>query len=87
MSPETVRSSSMIAEEPIIVRFPTIHSRLHLQYHCAEIPKERTGNDNFIARSSTDVSPVLVLDQDGNLRQDTIEVIQTIKTYNNIIAT
>jgi len=87
MNAEAVKASAMISHGPIIVRFPTIHSRIHLRYHSEEIPKEWVGNTQFVSRLSKDLAPVVVIDDSGILTSETMQVLDTMKTYELILAT
>jgi len=83
----TVKASSELIGKPIIVRFPTINSRLHLQKHTYEIPPEWVWNKQFVPTLSSEVNPVKILDKSWSLSEETKGVVDTIKKYDNILAT
>lgn len=87
LNPEAIYSASIISREPIIVWFPTISAQNFLDKTKYEIAKEWVQKKDFKARSSKNVKGIYILDQKGGLNKKTIEVLQTIKKTNSILAT
>lgn len=81
LNSESIYSSSLISQLPIMVWFPTINAGNFLKKTEFEIASEWVRNKEFVARKSKDVKPV-------QLKSKKIaEVLKTIKTYNAILAT
>lgn len=76
----------MVANDKIIVWFPTIHSSLHLSNNQYEIPSEWVHNTTFEARPSSDIIPVTILNN-GAITKDCLSVLKIIKKYDAILAT
>lgn len=87
-NPEVIRASTELAKSPIIVWFPTISAENVLAQQSAEIPTEWIGKkDKFIERSTSSIKGLSVLNKDGKLKEEVLQVLQVIKENNSILAT
>lgn len=89
-NPDIIRASAELSEKPIIVWFPTLHSKKFLLSKKNEIPSE------WINPKSTkkikpvfakDIKPLLLLDRKGVISAEVEKVLRAIKKYNAILAT
>lgn len=84
MNPDAVEASAKITENPVIVWFPTLDAENFLEEKKYEIPPEWT--EGAYSRKANEVEPVKVT-QNGKLRKETIEVIETVAETDSILAT
>ncbi|MFB6241182.1 MAG: DUF6282 family protein [Candidatus Nanosalina sp.] len=84
MNPNTVRASAEISEKPLTVWFPTLDAENFLEEKDYEIPPEWT--EGAYSRRADDVEPVKV-SKNGELTNETVEVIEAIAETGSILAT
>jgi hypothetical protein len=87
LNPETVYANALIADNPIIVWFPTVHADNFLKNSQYEIPPEWVQKKGFQARLAQDIKGITVLSDEKTLTQKAVEVLKEIKTTNSILAT
>jgi len=90
LNPDVVYASASIATEfPCIVWLPTLHAENHLK-KCKgnyEIPPDWIKDPNFIPREKKEVKPIKIIDEDGQLTQETESVFRMIKKMGCVLAT
>lgn len=86
MNPETIYTSSLLSDKPIMVWFPTINAENFLQKSEFEIAPEWVKRKGFTGRRSKDVKPVIVA-KDNRLTKEGVLVLQAIKKCNAVLAT
>lgn len=86
LNDQTVYSSSIISEQPIVVWFPTINAENFLRKNEFEIPKEWVNEENFSARRATGIEAVRVT-ANHKLTANAIKVLSMIKQCNAVLAT
>lgn len=86
LNPDAVYASAKLSNEPIIVWFPTINAENFLNQSKYEIPPEWVG-PGFKSRLSKEIKGIKIIDKQGKLIKDAIEVLKAIKENNCILAT
>jgi hypothetical protein len=84
MNSDTVRASAEISDKPLTVWFPTLDAENFLEKKEYEIPPEWT--EGAYSRKADDVEPVKV-SENGELTDETIEVIEAIAETGSVLAT
>lgn len=86
LNPEAIYATSLIANKPIVVWFPTIHAENFLKQSEYEIAPEWVNKKGFLARKAKDIKPVIVV-KNKRLTKSAITVLQMIKRCNAVLAT
>jgi hypothetical protein len=84
LNPEAVFALRRASEGPIIVWFPTVHARNHLEKTGCEVPKEWSQEQTTIQKN---VNGIAVLDRRGRLSSESKDVLEAIKETRAILAT
>jgi hypothetical protein len=86
MNEHCIYAAAKISNAPFIVWFPTIHAENFLKRSNEEFRKEWVKDPNFTPRKSVEIKPVKIV-KNGELTEETINVLQTIKEFDCILAT
>lgn len=86
MNPEIIYTSSLLADKPIMVWFPTINAENFLRKSEFEIAPEWVKQKEIIATKAKDVKPIIVT-RNGKVTKEAIEVLRMIKKCNAVLAT
>ncbi len=87
---DIIRASAELSEKPIIVWFPTLHSKKFLLSQKNEIPTEWINSKSakkFKPVFAKDIKPLLLFDRRGAISAEVEKVLCAIKKYNAILAT
>ena len=87
-NPDIIRASAELSDKPIIVWFPTLHTKKFLDEQKFEIPREWIGGEQITRPKLTkNIKPLNILNKKGSVSNEVKNVLQTIKDYNAILAT
>jgi DNA-directed RNA polymerase subunit L len=86
-SPDTIRASAELSEKPIIVWFPTLHTKAFLESQKFEIPKEWIGSKKLKIRLARDIKPLSIFDKSKKISKEVQQVLRAIKECGAILAT
>ena len=87
---EIVRASAELSKKPIIVWFPTLHTKKFIDSQELEIPKEWIDPklaEQIRLRPASAIIPLAILDDSGLIKKEVQEVLRTIKEFDAILAT
>lgn len=90
LNPYIVRAVAALSPRPIVVWFPTIHSRNSLSKSRYEIPREwfsRRVVRKIILRDADSIEGLSVLNNQGGISKETVSVLEAIKDCGAILAT
>lgn len=89
-NPDIIRASAELSERPIIVWFPTLHSKKFLQSQKNEIPSEWIDlkiTKNLKPQLSKNIKALLLFNDKREMTKEVEDVLYAIKKYNAILAT
>lgn len=87
---DIIRASAELSPHPIIVWFSTLHTECflsHTKYEIAEEWIDQTKRKSVTLRKAKDITRLTLFKKNGQLKQEVIDVLRTIKKYNAILAT
>ncbi|MEK9143511.1 MAG: DUF6282 family protein [Patescibacteria group bacterium] len=87
LNPDGVYAASTLTKKPFIVWFPTVSSKQFLSNSRWEIAPEWVQRQDFFARASKTVNGIELLDANGKLKRETVNVLKAIKQAGAILAT
>lgn len=89
-NPDIIRVSAELSEKPIIVWFPTLHTRKFLQSQKFEIPEEWIGSktrERLKLRLAKSIKALVIFDDDKKINKEVESVLCAIKENGAILAT
>lgn len=86
LNPEAIYASSLIADKPIIIWFPTINAENFLSQSEFEIAPEWVKKKDFKARRAKEVRPVAVT-KNGKLTDQAVSILRATKKCKAVLAT
>ena len=89
-NPDIIYASAALSKTPIIVWFPTLHTKNFLESQKFEIPEEWIDpkqRENIKLQPAKNIKPLSVLDDNGNISKEVEKVLTAIKDVGGILAT
>ncbi len=87
LNPDAIYAASTLANGPFIVWFPTVSAKQFLDNSEWEIAPEWIKNKTVDARRAKNIQGLSILDINGKLNIQTVQVLEAIKKTNAILAT
>lgn len=85
---DAIYATSVLANGPFIVWFPTVHARQFLNNSKWEIAPEWVDKrKQFLARPAKSVSGIRIVDKNGRLTEDVLSILRAIKDTGAVLAT